>query len=83
MEFLIDILEDTRVDAVDIDGQTALYHASMGGHVVIVRRLIELGANLDRRNKVYVGVLLRISLELTQRRRCEMQAPRKWEKSAF
>lgn len=52
VDFLIDTLEDTRVDAVDIDGQTALFHAAMGGHVGIVKRLIELGANLDKRNKV-------------------------------
>lgn len=52
VDFLIDTLEDTRVDAVDIDGQTALFHAAMGGHVAIVKRLIELEANLDKRNKV-------------------------------
>lgn len=52
VDFLIDTLEDTRVDAVDIDGQTALFHAAIGGHVQIVKRLIDLGANLDKRNKV-------------------------------
>jgi ankyrin repeat protein len=52
VDFLIDTLEDTRADAVDVDGQTALFHAAMGGHVTIVKRLIDLGANLDKRNKV-------------------------------
>ncbi|XP_068911669.1 ankyrin repeat and death domain-containing protein 1A-like isoform X1 [Tenebrio molitor] len=51
VDFLIDTLEDTRADAVDVDGQTALFHAAMGGHVTIVKRLIDLGANLDKRNK--------------------------------
>lgn len=52
VDFLIDTLEDTRVDSIDIDGQTALFHAAMGGHVTVVKRLIELDANLDKRNKV-------------------------------
>ncbi|XP_044262237.1 ankyrin repeat and death domain-containing protein 1A-like isoform X2 [Tribolium madens] len=51
VDFLIDTLEDTRVDAVDIDGQTALFHAAMGGHIEIIKRLIDLGANLNKKNK--------------------------------
>ncbi|EEZ97168.2 Tankyrase-like Protein [Tribolium castaneum] len=51
VDFLIDTLEDTRVDAVDIDSQTALFHAAMGGHIEIVKRLIDLGANLNKRSK--------------------------------
>lgn len=52
VNFLLDMLEDVRVDAVDIDGQTALFHAAIGGHKSVVKRLIEVGASPDKRNKV-------------------------------
>lgn len=52
VDFLLDTLEDVRLDAVDVDGQTALFHAAMGGHYDVVRRLIEAGATPDKRNKV-------------------------------
>lgn len=52
VDFLLDTLEDVRLDAVDMDGQTALYHAAMGGHYDVVRRLVEAGATPDKRNKV-------------------------------
>ncbi|XP_049820265.1 ankyrin repeat and death domain-containing protein 1A-like isoform X2 [Aethina tumida] len=51
VNFLLDMLEDVRVDAVDIDGQTALFHAAIGGHKSVVKRLIEVGASPDKRNK--------------------------------
>lgn len=52
VDFLLDTLEDLRVDAVDLEQQTALYHAALGGHAGIVRRLVEAGAKTDARNKV-------------------------------
>lgn len=52
VEFLLDTLEDVRVDAVDLEGQSALLHAAMGGHATVVRRLVEAGASPDKRNKV-------------------------------
>lgn len=54
VDYLLDTLEDVRVDAADIEGQTALFHAAMGGHTGVVRRLVEAGATLDRRNKVFL-----------------------------
>ncbi|KAH1005942.1 hypothetical protein HUJ04_006838 [Dendroctonus ponderosae] len=51
IDFLLDTLEDVQIDAVDGDGQTALFHAAANGHVSIVKRLIEMGASLDRKNK--------------------------------
>lgn len=52
VEYLLDTLEDVRVDAVDLEGQTALFHAAMGGHYLVVKRLIEAGATPDKRSKV-------------------------------
>lgn len=52
VDYLLDTLEDVRVDAVDIEGQSALFHAALGGHLNIVKRLIDIGASPDRRNKV-------------------------------
>lgn len=52
VDFLLDTLEDVKIDAADVEGQTAMYHAAMGGHYQIVRRLIEAGATIDKRNKV-------------------------------
>lgn len=52
VEFLLDTLEDVKVDSIDLEGQTALFHAAMGGHACVVRRLVEAGAALDKRNKV-------------------------------
>ncbi|XP_023717980.1 ankyrin repeat and death domain-containing protein 1A isoform X3 [Cryptotermes secundus] len=51
VDFLLDTLEDIRVDTVDLEQQTALYHAALGGHAGIVRRLVEAGAKTDARNK--------------------------------
>lgn len=52
VDFLLDTLEDIKVDAVDLEHQTALYHAALGGHAGIVRRLVEAGAKTETRNKV-------------------------------
>jgi ankyrin repeat protein len=52
VDFLLDTLEDLKMDAVDLEKQTALYHAALGGHAGIVRRLVEAGAKTDARNKV-------------------------------
>lgn len=52
VEFLLDTLEDVKVDAVDNEGQTALFHAAMGGHAAVAMRLVEAGATIDKRNKV-------------------------------
>jgi ankyrin repeat protein len=52
VDFLLDTLEDIKVDAVDLELQTALFHAALGGHAGIVQRLAEAGAKTDVRNKV-------------------------------
>ncbi|XP_076260558.1 uncharacterized protein LOC143196611 isoform X1 [Rhynchophorus ferrugineus] len=51
IDFLLDTLEDVHIDAIDADGQTALFHAAANGHACIVKRLIEMGASLDKKNK--------------------------------
>ncbi|XP_065169761.1 ankyrin repeat and death domain-containing protein 1A-like [Atheta coriaria] len=51
IEFLLETLEDVNMDAVDMEGQTALFHAAMEGHAGVVQRLGENGAALDKRNK--------------------------------
>jgi ankyrin repeat protein len=56
VDFLLDTLEDIKVDAVDLEQQTALYHAALGGHVEIVRRLVEAGAKTESRNKVTLDI---------------------------
>lgn len=40
------------MDAVDGEGQTSLHHAALGGHVEVLRRLVEAGADTDYRDKV-------------------------------
>lgn len=62
VEFLLDTLEDVKVDAVDNEGQTALFHASMGGHAAVVRRLVETGATIDKRNKVTNNYSFKLNL---------------------
>jgi ankyrin repeat protein len=57
VDFLLDTLEDIKVDAVDLEQQTALYHAALGGHAGIVRRLVEVGAKPDARNKVPLHIV--------------------------
>lgn len=57
IDFLLDTLEDVLIDAVDGDGQTALFHAAANGHACIVKRLIEMGAGLDKKNKVEVPLV--------------------------
>lgn len=52
VDYLLDTLEDVRVDAVDGEGQTALFHATLGGHTAIIKRLVDAGAALDKPNKV-------------------------------
>jgi ankyrin repeat protein len=56
VDFLLETLEDIKVDAVDLELQTALYHAALGGHVGIVRRLVEAGAKKESRNKVTMDI---------------------------
>lgn len=52
VDYLLETLEDVRIDALDLEGQSALFHASMGGHFLVVRRLVEAGSTADKRNKV-------------------------------
>ena len=58
VDFLLDTLEDIKVDASDHEQQTALYHAALGGHAGIVRRLVEAGAKTETRNKVLSNIII-------------------------
>ena len=58
VDFVLDTLEDIKVDAVDLEQQTALYHAAQGGHAGIVRRLVEAGAKTETRNKVLSNIIV-------------------------
>lgn len=61
VDYLLDTLEDVKIDAVDVDGQTAIFHAALFGHACIVRRLIEMGTTVDRKNKVHPAPRTRIT----------------------
>jgi ankyrin repeat protein len=58
VDFLLDTLEDIKVDAMDLEQQTALYHAALGGHAGIVRRLVEAEAKTETRNKVMSNIIV-------------------------
>lgn len=58
VDFLLDTLEDIKVDALDHEQQTALYHAALGGHIGIARRLVEAGAKTETRNKVLSNITI-------------------------
>ncbi|XP_065215525.1 ankyrin repeat and death domain-containing protein 1A-like isoform X3 [Planococcus citri] len=45
VNFLLDNLDRVDLDAIDIDHQTALHHAAIGGHIEIVQKLVHVGAN--------------------------------------
>ncbi|XP_060527363.1 ankyrin repeat and death domain-containing protein 1A-like isoform X2 [Cylas formicarius] len=51
VDYLLETLEDVHLDAVDAEGQTAIFHAASNGHGAIVRRLVEVGAATDKKNK--------------------------------
>lgn len=52
INFLLDTLEDVVIDDVDIENQTALHHAAAGGHIDVVKRLVEIGAEVNAKDKV-------------------------------
>lgn len=52
VDYLLTTLPDLEVDAKDSDGQTALYHAALGGHRAVLQRLVEANADPDTKNKV-------------------------------
>ncbi|KAF4531600.1 hypothetical protein B566_EDAN010066 [Ephemera danica] len=51
VNFLLETLEELQVDVTDSEQQTGLFHAAIGGHHDVVRRLIEAGARADTRDK--------------------------------
>lgn len=58
IDFLLDTLEDLKIDAVDNEGQTALFHAALGGHSIVVQKLLDRGAHIDTKNKVISTALI-------------------------
>lgn len=44
VNFILDNLDVVDLNAVDVDQQTALHHAAVGGHLEIVEKLVHLGA---------------------------------------
>lgn len=54
INYLLETLEDVTVDEVDIENQTALYHASAGGHLEAVKRLVDVGGDTNARDKVII-----------------------------
>lgn len=44
VNFILDNLDVVDLNAVDVDQQTALHHAAIGGHLEIVEKLVHLGA---------------------------------------
>ncbi|GLH07995.1 Ankyrin repeat and KH domain-containing protein mask, partial [Gryllus bimaculatus] len=67
LDFLLDTLENPRLDVVDADGQTALFHAAAGGHTAAVRRLLEAGARIDKGHVEMVELLLRRDVDVSAR----------------
>jgi ankyrin repeat protein len=59
VEFLMDRVGGARLDLrLKHDGQTGLHWAAYGGHVDIVRLLLERGAPVDARDQTYGGTPL-------------------------
>lgn len=52
VNFLLDNLDSVDMNAVDVDQQTALHHAAIGGHIEIVQKLVHLGSNPTAVDKV-------------------------------
>lgn len=52
VSYLLERVADVDVDATDVEGQTALYHAALGGHTTVLRRLVRASAHPAKRNKV-------------------------------
>lgn len=51
INFLLETLEDVTVDEVDMENQTALHHAAAGGHIEAVKRLVDVGAHTNAKDK--------------------------------
>lgn len=54
VDFLVDTLENIKLEAIDYEGQTSLHHAAQAGHYQIVQKLLKLGANPNATNNVSV-----------------------------
>lgn len=57
VNFLLDNLYSVDLNAVDVDQQTALHHAAVGGHLEIVEKLVHLGAvptTVDKVNNILI-----------------------------
>lgn len=54
VNFLLDNLDNVDLNAVDIERQTALHLAAVGGHIEIVQKLVHLGANPTAVDKVNI-----------------------------
>ncbi len=59
VNFILDNLDSVDLNALDIDQQTALHHAAIGGHLEIVEKLVHLGAVPTVLDKVNIDFILR------------------------
>ncbi|XP_075210375.1 uncharacterized protein LOC142317714 [Lycorma delicatula] len=51
VKFLLDTLENIDLEATDIEEKTALHHASQGGHLQTVTKLVQFKADTKNRDK--------------------------------
>lgn len=63
INFLLETLEDVVIDEIDVENQTALHHAAGGGHIAVVKKLVEIGAEVNAKDKVKLNYYDRKEIE--------------------